>query len=594
MKKPTILYINHKEKIRCGVYQFGYHIGQVLQKSEKYNFLYVECNTEAEFQQILRKENPAMIIYNYHDQTLPWVTHKLTERIKVPQIGTIHEITQEKADIVDVDLFDAYIAPDPTLVLTNPLVFKTGRLVLPYKNTFSIDKNKTVIGSFGFGLEGKGFDKLILKVQEEFDEAIIRLHIPFSDFADANGDKAKQTAIYCQNLLTKKGISLEISHDFLTTTALQEFLAKNTLNAFFYEEYKDRGLSSVVDFALAVGRPIALSKSLMFRHLGECDIFVEDKTLKEIIQQGTKPIERYTKIWCQENLLWDYEEIVSQNIDKPSKVYLPFDVFSRLRRYAKYKINKIKGKKIQKIKRNQSDSAWLYHKSKSIEYFPIKQKVHYTPVEMDNEYNTILDNRKRQQYADTIRLISDLNPEIIKLKIPEANIQQAFVFDTVFRLAQNFTNPRILCVGSFEDTACLSLRKVGFDLEENDPVLNYPLEKFITRPVRNHHEYDIIFSTSVIEHVEEDEVFVHNMSKLLANNGFIVLTCDFEKDYKKGDAIPDVDWRFYTQQDFTERLLPATQGCEFYGKCNWDYEAPDFFYLNTYRYTFGTVVFHKK
>ncbi len=594
MEKPIILYINHKEKKRCGVYQFGYHIGQALQKSAKYDFRYVECNSEAEFRAVFELHKPAMVIYNYHDTTSPWITEKFTRTLNVPQIGTIHEITQEKADTATNTLFDGHIAPDTTLVLSNPVIFKTGRLVLPYKNTLFQETPVPVIGSFGFGLAGKGFEKLIEKVQDEFEEAIIKLHIPYSDFMDADGAKANAIAQHCHALVRKAGIKLEITHDFLTTAELQAFLAKNTLNAFFYDEHKNRGLSSVVDFALSVGRPIALTKSLMFRHLGQCtpSIFIEDKSLKEIIAQGIQPLQKYVKDFSEANLIWDYEQIVAANIDKKSTVYRAPDIFSRLYRYYDRKLGKNKKKHQRQREAQKRESAWLYHQEPTIEYFPTIEKLAYTPVEMQEEYNTILDNRKRETYKTAIQVIERLNPDLIKRKIPEANVQQAFVFDTVYRLAQKFTNPRILCAGSFEDTACLSLRKVGFELEENDPVLNYPLEKFITRPVRNHQEYDIIFSTSVIEHVEEDEIFIRNIANLLAKDGFMVLTCDFKEGYKVGDEKPEVDCRFYTKQDLLTRLLPKAQNCALYGKVVWEYDKPDFF-MAGYNYTFATFVMQK-
>ncbi len=594
MKKSIILYVNHKEKKRCGVYQFGYHIGQALQKSAKYDFRYIECESEQEFRGIYKEEKPDMVIYNYHDTTSPWITPTFTKTINVPQIGTIHEITQEVADKATQTLFDGYIAPDATLVLSNPIIFKTGRLVLPYQNKFEIKETIPTIGSFGFGLEGKGFEKLILKVQEEFDEAIIKLHIPFSDFMDADGAKANTIAAHCQKLVTKQGIQLEITHDFLSTKDLQDFLAKNTLNAFFYDEHKNRGLSSVIDFALSVNRPIALTKSLMFRHLGQCtpSIFIEDATLKQIIAQGTKPLERYQKEFSEANLIWDYEQIVEANLAKKSVVYQAPDVISQLQRYYERKLGKNKKKHQRQREAQRSESAWLYHKEPTIEYFPTRANIAYAPLDIADEYNTILDNKKRIQYKEAIEVITSLNPALIKRKIPEANVQQAFVFDTVCGLAKNFENPRILCAGSFEDTACLSLKKVGFELEENDPVLNYPLEKFITRPTRNHQVYDLIFSTSVIEHVEEDALFVQNIAGLLAKGGFMVLTCDFKEGYKIGDAKPDVDCRFYTKSDLLERLLPAAKGCALYGKVDWHYEQPDFF-MAGYNYTFATFVFQK-
>ena len=77
-------------------------------------------------------------------------------------------------------------------------------------------------------------------------------------------------------------------------------------------------------------------------------------------------------------------------------------------------------------------------------------------------YNRILDNAARDKYRPTIAFLFALVPNIIYDKIPEANVQQAFVFDTVQKFAMRSTSlHKILCVGSYEDTAALALKKIG-------------------------------------------------------------------------------------------------------------------------------------
>ena len=73
------------------------------------------------------------------------------------------------------------------------MVFKTGRLIPEYHNTFRLPQI-TTIGSFGFGTPNKGFEKLVSKVLGEFDEAVIRLNIPYADFGDSEGLNARRIA----------------------------------------------------------------------------------------------------------------------------------------------------------------------------------------------------------------------------------------------------------------------------------------------------------------------------------------------------------------------------------------------------------------
>jgi hypothetical protein len=81
-------------------------------------------------------------------------------------------------------------------------------------------------------------------------------------------------------------------------------------------------------------------------------------------------------------------------------------------------------------------------------------------------FNRILDNSAREHYREAIEHLSEFAPDTLTRKIPEANIQQAFVLDTVLKLSCLFDKPKVLCIGSYEDTAADSLKKLGCQMEE--------------------------------------------------------------------------------------------------------------------------------
>jgi SAM-dependent methyltransferase len=216
----------------------------------------------------------------------------------------------------------------------------------------------------------------------------------------------------------------------------------------------------------------------------------------------------------------------------------------------------------------------------------------YIPIGDNQNLNRILDNSAREKYKIALEFIKDVAPKINSKKIPEANIQQAFVFDTAYNLSKKqFT--KILSVGAFEDTAAIALKKLGFQIEFIDPIINYDLSTFMTKPSVKKQSYDIIISTSVIEHVEDDENFIKDISSLLKIGGWGILTCDFNNNYKNGDEIPHEDYRFYTKKDLSERLLGDIPDCKIVGTPDWDCDCYDFVYLNRYRYTFASFVFTK-
>lgn len=591
MEKISILFVNHKAQ-KCGVYEFGRAIGSILVHSTKYNFIYREADSWDEFYQIYLEAKPEIIIYNYYPSTMEWISKKSgfglnSYKISAIQIAILHEVTQEIADNSTNLIFDYHIAADPTLLLKNPLVYKTGRLIPRYEGQ-PLNNKILNIGSFGFATRGKGFLRIIEKVQEEFNEAIINLNIPFSKFADEMGDNARSITKSAYEKLTKNGIRLNITHEYLTEEELLKFLSKNDINVFFYEEQENRGLSSATDWAISVKRPLAVTKSSMFRHLFDCypSICIEDNSLKTILGNGITSLERLCEEWSPENLLWDYERIIGDILSRtqfnPPKSPLQKKVSLMLHRGH-----------IKRIKPPQPTSPWLKKEDNNI--FDGFTSKHYRPLTIDEQnFNRILDNKAREEYKPVLDFIKEISPRINAKKIPEANIQQAFVFDSAFRLCKSGKQSiTILSVGAFEDTAAITLKKLGFIVECVDPVINYDLATYITKPNVTNQRFDIIIATSVIEHVEDDAKFIRDIAYLLKVGGVAILTCDFKDDYTVGDDLPDSNYRFYTKKDLSERLLMNIPNCNLIGIPAWDCNEYDFLYLNRYRYTFATFVFTK-
>lgn len=570
----TILFVNHK-KSQCGVYEFGENVFEALKLSHKYSFVKAECGSLKELHDAVTKSNPAAIIYNYMPTTMPWlVTSYLNNRIirnnimdiPVKQIGIIHSIMQDIADTATQGkqyaisfnpeiinrVFDFYIAPDPTLILKNPFVFKHGRPVKKYEGIKSPEKLR--IGTFGFAKNG--YIELIRKVQDEFDDAEIRINIPFATFGDKEGTEARRIENECKKAIHKPGIALSISHDYLEKEKLLRFLSENTINVFIRDN-AGRGISSVIDYALAVDRPIAICTCPMFRHISIPKINIETNSLKSIIANGTKPLLKFKKEWTLENLCWEYENMLDI-ILAPS--YFP--------------------KKPRWISKDSCDDSM-----DKIKY------PYYHCIEKDCSYNRILNNESRELYRRTISYLFKILPNTMKEKIPEANVQQAFVFDTIVRKLKNYHDPKILCVGSYKDTACMGLKKMGIELQEIDPIYNYSLEQFVTKPDIAKHSYDIIFSTSVIEHVMDDNAFMKCVSDLLSPNGILIMTCDFKEGWKQGDKKPGVCERFYTKDKLTG-LMENMKGCTFLDEPNWNGE-PDFKF-GSFNYSFASFVIRKE
>jgi hypothetical protein len=208
--------------------------------------------------------------------------------------------------------FNPVIYGDPTYI-ENGFNFKIGRCLIPFEPKEPVADN--IIGSFGFGFGDKNFETIVERVNEEFDTALIRLHLPNSTFADPTGAVAKEIIQNCISM-GKPGIEFEISDSFLNVQDLLTWLSKNSINVFAYGNRPARGISSVTDYALSAKRPIAISKCHMFRHLHKQEIMLESNDLKTIIKNGTKPLEEYYARWTRDNLIKDFERIIGAILEK--------------------------------------------------------------------------------------------------------------------------------------------------------------------------------------------------------------------------------------------------------------------------------------
>jgi SAM-dependent methyltransferase len=204
--------------------------------------------------------------------------------------------------------------------------------------------------------------------------------------------------------------------------------------------------------------------------------------------------------------------------------------------------------------------------------------------------NRLLTDKDRDYYSKLIDKMFELCPEMMSRKISRANVQQAFMLEVVKLELEAKPGATILCVGSFEDTASECLKKHGIPVTDIDPITN---NMYLHDFAKTSATYDIVFSTSVIEHVDDDTEFVQDMCKVLSAGGIGILTCDFNNDYKVGDKLPYSDVRFYTKKDFTRmKKILKDYGCKLVDKPDWSGNID--FNHDGCDYSFATFMFRKE
>ena len=602
---PRVLFANYSVP-NCGVHQYGKNLFSVLVPSNQVRFDYVDVTRIEQLDDAVRSNDYSALLVNYHPFTLSFTKPDAARRYPIPCVAIMHEMTQSEADVMPRRFFQYYVMGDPTLRENRSDVFSTGRVLPPYENIKPLPEIPT-IGSFGFSVGTKGYQRLVSAVQHEFDRAIIRINIPANGIVDQQAQAARRQADLCRARLWKPGVALEVTHDFMDDAQLLDFLASNTLNAFLYD-YVDRGgISSSPDHAMVARRPIAVSRSVMFRHLRDLtpSVTYEDTSLKAIIDNGIRPFQHLLADWRPDKIRSRYEAILGQvlarGVEEETADLGSFGETSWAQplNHGEQELNM--PERVARIPERVARAVWhraspfLGPKSRQLaRHAQFKALVLMGALKPKTQFNRILDNRARLEYADVLAEIEQLAPAIVAKKIRAANIQQAFVFDTVRHFAQRLSNPRLLCVGSFEDSASVAVKATGFEVAEIDPVVNkMSLDDYFNLPTTKAETFDVIFSTSVLEHVKDDAKFMRQIADLLAPGGVGVVTCDFKEGYQPGDPVLSGDYRFYTKRDLSRRILSSLSGCELVDSPQWDCLYPDF-ELAGFQYTFATLVFRKR
>lgn len=315
----NILFLNNTVK-ECGIYQVGLRISRVLNTSTKFNFIYEEVNSEQNLRAWVQIHQPKVLFFNYQHEVMPWLTTRILKEFESLKPTSITHAYLTPGS--EFNQFSYYISGDTGAkddFKDFPNIWVMGRVLLDYTGEYPVNKLPT-FGTSGFGRRLKNHPYLVKRVNDEYDKAVIRLHVPYGHYTDHNEENEVIAA--CKKEVTKPGIELQIETEFYEDDyKVLEFLAGNDLNIYAYVPFAPGcGTASSIDLALSVKRPVAVSYTNWFRHLRDLtpSIVIENNSLRTLLANGTKPLEPVYKLWTKENYLKTIEDIFEEIIAKPA------------------------------------------------------------------------------------------------------------------------------------------------------------------------------------------------------------------------------------------------------------------------------------
>ena len=212
MKK--VLYVSRKVQ-RCGVHDYGERIVNILKNSQKYEYSVSYPDNSKEFLSHVFRYRPDAIIYNYYPSTLYWLNEHTRDIIDTPQIIIYHESSIAFTP-------DGICKVDPTGEddLQNNIFHLPRPLHDNLSQTEFLNHDVPVIGSFGFGFANKNFPYIAQLVKEQFDEAVLRLSIPYAEFGDNDGRSARFEVDKIKKILSGTKIQLDVKIESVISKAI--------------------------------------------------------------------------------------------------------------------------------------------------------------------------------------------------------------------------------------------------------------------------------------------------------------------------------------------------------------------------------------
>jgi hypothetical protein len=283
----------------------------ILKNSKKYNFIYCECNSLDDLNESIKTFNPNCIIYNYTEGLMPWAKNIKTKYPNIQHLALCHDVVQQEIDLgYKIDGFDFRIALDPTLK-TNSKWFTSVRPLFGYALKNSSRNKIPTIGSFGFYFPHKNFAQLINIVKQQYEKAIIRLHITKAHFSsDGTKNEFDKFKIWAKETLEKTQIQLYITSEYISDQQQINFLSENDVNIFLYSQNFGMGPSSAIDYAVAAGKPIIISESYQFNHVKTKLPSIINTNIQHAIDSGNSNVLELQNEWSEDNFLKNYEGII--------------------------------------------------------------------------------------------------------------------------------------------------------------------------------------------------------------------------------------------------------------------------------------------
>lgn len=295
-------------RARCSIHESGRMVFDTMLGSALYDLDY----QEVDFDHRSLSCSYDFYVFNYHDTTsMSWLDTRCVRSLPGTKIAIVLEVAPNDPFVrISPNDFDAYLVLDPTIARVNSTVYPFPRPLETMADLGAAPRHQhPVIGTFGLPTQGKGFDRIVDAVNQEFTQATIRMNVAPGDYIVDQQRQEVETALDSLRRRTKAGIELIITREFKSKPQLIRWCAENSVNVFLYDRAM-AGLAATTDQAISSGRPLAVSANETFRHIHRFLPPYPFRSLKESIAHSESEVAQMREAWSKENFIAAFESLL--------------------------------------------------------------------------------------------------------------------------------------------------------------------------------------------------------------------------------------------------------------------------------------------
>lgn len=290
-------------RAQCSIYESGLMCYNALKASSKYTLDYTE-------DRFIPDNSYDFALFNEHITVNNWMNEENLGGFNGVKFGIVLEVGKLLSNLMPLTkrCFDKYMIIDPTIKDHNN-IYGFPRPIESVELEQYVDSNVPVVGSFGFATPGKVWRETVVLTNHYFNEAIVRINIPFADYVPNCKREIDSIKTELESIQVKPGINLEFTSNYMEKEELIKWCAKNTLNYFPY--YRDQdGLAAVTDQAISSGRPLLVTQNTTFRHILEYTKPYPQIGFIDAIEQNLEGVLRMQNDWSIAEFYKKFETIL--------------------------------------------------------------------------------------------------------------------------------------------------------------------------------------------------------------------------------------------------------------------------------------------